>query len=190
MTKYIAFEGLDGSGKTTISKIFVNYLEKNNSSVFYTKEPYSKEIESLIRKKQSDKSLLFLFLADRSIHIELLRNQKNFDFVVSDRSFFSTIAYQGYGAGFDIDFVASLNEFIVEGFYPEIVFYLDVDVKKAFSRIKKYDAIEDKNLVFFEKVRKGYLELAKKYNFFIINANNDINEVFEEVVKSYVRKSQ
>ncbi len=185
--KYIVFEGIDGSGKSTISKMFANYLLNKGFSVFYTKEPYTKEIDHLIRKEQTDKSLLFLFLADRSIHIEYLRKQ-NVNFIVSDRSFYSTIAYQGYGAGIDVDFVIKLNEFIVGNFLPDVVFYLDCTPEMALSRNKKLDAIENKNFDFYERVRKGYLDLAKKYNFFVINAHNSKENVFLSVVKHYETK--
>ncbi|PMP91734.1 MAG: dTMP kinase [Desulfurella sp.] len=182
--KYIVFEGLDGSGKTTVSKMFVRYLFSKNYTVFYTREPYTTEIETLIRQNQTNKTLLFLFLADRSIHIEKLKNQ-NVDFIVSDRSFYSTVAYQGYGGGIDIDFVIKLNEFVVDNFLPDVVFYLDCSPDIALSRSKKLDAIENKNLDFFEKVRQGYLDLAKKYNFFTINAQDSLENVFKNVIKCY-----
>lgn len=185
--KYIVFEGIDGSGKTTISKMFAQYLIKQNFSVFYTKEPYTQEIDSLIRQNQTNKTLLFLFLADRAIHIQELKKQ-NVDFIVSDRSFYSTIAYQGYGGGIDIDFVTSLNEFVVDSFLPDTVFYLDCDVKIALNRVKKLDAIENKDLAFFEKARQGYLELAKKYNFFIINSQLNTDKTFSSLLEYYERR--
>ncbi|MGB9755790.1 MAG: dTMP kinase [Desulfurella sp.] len=185
--KYIVFEGIDGSGKTTISKMFVQYLFDKNYNVFYTKEPYTKEIDSLIRQNQANKTLLFLFLADRSIHIQNLKKQ-NVDFIVSDRSFYSTIAYQGYGGNINIDFVTSLNEFVIDGLFPDAVFYLDCDVKTALNRIKKPDAIENKDLAFFENVRQGYLDLAKKYNFFTINSQLNLDKAFASLLEQYERK--
>ncbi|MGE4546582.1 MAG: dTMP kinase [Desulfurella sp.] len=181
---YIVFEGIDGSGKSTVSKMFVEYLLNKGCSVLYTKEPFTKQIDELIRKNQADKTLLFLFLADRSIHIEYLKKQ-NFNFIVSDRSFYSTICYQGYGGSIDVEFVTKLNEFVVEDFLPDIVFYLDCEPEVALSRIEKTDAIEHKKLNFFQKVRAGYLELARKHNFITINSQNDLREVFSNVVKYY-----
>jgi dTMP kinase len=181
---YIVFEGIDGSGKSTVSKMFVHYLLNKGYNVLFTKEPYTQQIDELIRKNQTNKTLLFLFLADRSIHIEYLKKQ-NVDFIVSDRSFYSTICYQGYGACMDIEFVTKLNEFVVEDFLPNIVFYLDCAPETALSRIKKLDAIEHKHLTFFKKVREGYLELAKKYNFITINASNNLQEVFSHIVEYY-----
>ncbi len=185
--KYIAFEGIDGSGKTTISKMFVDYLIKQNFSVLHTKEPYTQEIDLLIRKQQTSKSLLFLFLADRSIHIEYLRKQ-HVDFIVSDRSFYSTIAYQGFGANMDVDFVTMLNKFVIDGFFPDAVFYLDCNTELALNRIKKGDAIEDKDLDFFKRVRQGYLNLAKEYNFYTLNSEETPQKVFLNLLEIYERR--
>jgi len=185
--KYIAFEGIDGSGKTTVSSMFVDYLRNRRYSVLYTKEPYTQEIDLMIRKHHSNKSLLFLFLADRSIHIDYLKNQYC-DFIVSDRSFYSTIAYQGFGANLDINFVTMLNEYIVGQFIPDIVFYLDCNVDVALSRSKKTDAIENNSKDFFNRVRQGYLELAKKYNFFIINAEDELQTIFSNLIEIYERR--
>lgn len=185
--RYIAFEGIDGSGKTTISKMFASYLISKNYTVFYTKEPYTPQIDLLIRQNQTSQTLLFLFLADRAIHIQELKKQR-VDFIISDRSFYSTIAYQGYGAGIDINFVTKLNEMVVDGFLPDIVFYLDCDVEVALSRLKKLDAIESKNLAFFERVRAGYLKLAEEYGFIVINAESNLEKVFTNLVECYERK--
>ncbi|OSS41221.1 Thymidylate kinase [Desulfurella amilsii] len=181
---YIVFEGIDGSGKSTVSKMFLQYLLNKGYSVLYTKEPYTSDIDVLIRKNQTNKTLLFLFLADRSIHIEKLKKQ-HVDFIVSDRSFYSTICYQGYGGGIDVEFVTKLNEFVVEDFLPNTVFYLDCTPEVALSRIKKLDAIEHKHLTFFQKVREGYLDLAKKHNFITINAQGNLQEVFSNTVEYY-----
>lgn len=186
--RYISFEGIDGSGKTTITKMFAAYLKSKNHSVLYTKEPYTEQINQLIRQPQPDKSLLFLFLADRAMHIEYLKKQ-NVDFIISDRSFYSTIAYQGYGAGMDIDFITRLNDFIVGDFVPDVVFYLDCDVSVALDRINKSDAIENKTLEFFNRVRQGYLELAHKYGFITIDTTyNNLENVFLDVIGYYERK--
>ncbi len=190
--KYIAFEGIDGCGKTTQAQFFVNYLEKEGFCVYFTKEPggsSGKIRDLLLKERWPSKTELFLFLADRSLNIASIRNEMGKgSIVVSDRSMYSTVAYQGYGEGLDLEFLEKLNLFSTEGLKPDVVFYFDISLETMKNRVKNLDAIESKGDNFFMRVRNGYVELCKKEsNFFLINGERDREEVFENVLKIWER---
>ena len=186
--RYIAFEGIDGCGKTTQAQFFVNYLKREGFCVYFTKEPggvNNKIRNLLLEEKWPSKTELFLFLADRALNIVNVKREIEKDcIVVSDRSIYSTMAYQGYGGGLDLEFLEKLNLFSTEGLRPDVVFYFDIDLKTMKNRVKKRDAIESKGDSFFMRVRKGYVELSKKEkNFFLINGEKSKEEVLRSVIK-------
>ena len=108
---FIAFEGIDGSGKTTQIKLFNDYLKAELIKTFLTAEPggtvISKSIDSIVRKYDiSAEARLLLFLADRVIHIKKIREMMSKGFMVlTDRYSYSTVAYQGYGEGLDVNMI-------------------------------------------------------------------------------------
>jgi len=185
--RYIAFEGIDGSGKSTQAELFANYLKDKGLCVFLTKEPGGSTEgirELLLNYKWSKRAELFLFLADRAQNAETIKDRiEDGCVVVSDRSMYSTIAYQGYGEGLDIDFLEELNLFSTGGLRPDIVFCFDIDLETMNKRIGKKDMIESKSEDFFYRVRKGYLELAKKNEwFFLIDGRKKKEDVFKDVL--------
>lgn len=188
--KYIAFEGIDGSGKSTQAALFVDYLRSKGFKVFFTKEPGGKinDIRNmLLDKKWPAKVELFLFLADRVLTSDMVRGKVEDGFmVVSDRSLYSTLAYQGYGEGFDIEFLVKLNLFSTNGLKPDLIFCLDINLETMKKRLNRFDAIESKSEPFFERVRSGYIELSKRFNnFFLIDGEKSKEIVFEEIVNTW-----
>ena len=188
--KYIAFEGIDGSGKSTQAALFVDYLRSKGFKVFFTKEPGGKinDIRNmLLDKKWPAKVELFLFLADRVLTSDMVRGKVEDGFmVVSDRSLYSTLAYQGYGEGFDIEFLVKLNLFSTNGLKPDLIFCLDINLETMKNRLNRLDAIESKSEPFFERVRSGYIELSKRFNnFFLIDGEKSKEIVFEEIVNTW-----
>ena len=184
--RYIAFEGIDGSGKTTQAKRFYSYLQNLGYNVFYTKEPGGVEgnlRELILNHKWNKKSELFLFLADRALSSEVIKRKIDEGyFVVSDRSMYSTLAYQGFGEGLNLDFLIELNMFATGGLKPDVVFCFDIDLNTMKDRVKKPDVIELKSREFFDRVRRGYISLAEtEKNFFLIDGSKTEDEVFEEV---------
>lgn len=184
--RYIAFEGIDGSGKTTQAKRFFSYLKSLGYGVFFTKEPGGVDEglrEIILNHRWNKKTELFLFLADRALTSEVIKRKKDEGyFVVSDRSMFSTLAYQGFGEGLDLDFLVKLNMFATGGLKPDLVFCIDIDLDTMQSRVKNPDVIELKSIEFFERVRRGYLTLAEtERNFFLIDGRKVEDEVFGEV---------
>ena len=184
--RYIAFEGIDGSGKTTQAKRFYSYLQNLGYNVFYTKEPGGVEgslRELILNHKWNKKSELFLFLADRALSSEVIKRKIDEGyFVVSDRSMYSTLAYQGFGEGLNLDFLIELNMFATGGLKPDVVFCFDIDLNTMKNRVKNPDVIELKSREFFDRVRRGYISLAEtEKNFFLIDGSKTEDEVFEEV---------
>ncbi len=176
MKKLIIFEGIDGSGKTTQAKYFTKKLK-----TFYLKEPFyfKKQILSNIDPLTE----LFLFLADRAQtynQIKKLLRTKN---VILDRSFPSTLAYQLEGRNlkkfFSIRDYLKIDLLARHNINPDLVFVLDLPVKVALSRLKKKTKFEDKN--FLEKVRNAYLNLARKFNWIIVDARKDEKEIRKQI---------
>ncbi|MFH1612413.1 MAG: dTMP kinase [bacterium] len=173
---FITFEGSEGSGKTLQSNLLVDHLKKMGYSTIYTREPGGTIISEKIRKillnsqnKIDIKTELLLYLSSRSeliskiINPSLLKNQ----FIICDRYTDASLAYQGYGRGLDINLIKTLNDFSTNKIKPDITFLLDISpkigIKRTLEKHKgKLDRIEQENLSFHQKVRKGYLSIAKQ----------------------------
>ncbi len=190
---FITFEGADGCGKTTQVELVKKYLEEKNIKSITTLEPGGCDIgvelrQILLHHKGyvADMAELLMYLADRSQHVEtvILKNIKNNTTVLCDRYIDSTVAYQGYARGLDIENIEKLNSIATKGLLPDITFLLDVDTEIAQTRVgKNKDRMEKEGIIFHQKVRNGYLELAKKNNkrIKVINANLSIEEVFSQI---------
>ncbi len=187
--KFIVFEGLDGSGQSTQVQLLKDYLEKDKKvSVILTKEPTNEPpIGSLIRqilKKEirvSPAALQLLFCADRSEHLEKIIKPalKKNKYVISDRYFYSTVAY----GSLDLN-IAWLIEMNKPFLIPDIVFLLKVRPRICMERIDKN---RDKREFFeeskkLEKIWQTYKVLSRRFsNIKIIDGEKSIKEVFEEV---------
>jgi len=178
----IVFEGIDGSGKSTQINIVYELLKDKNVKLL--REPGSTEMGEKIRdilksQKLDPKTQTFLIEASRAHMIE--KHFKGFEgILLLDRYIYSTIAYQGYGFGIDINFLKALNDFVCDIYMPNIVFLLDIDPKTALLRLKREkDVFED--LEFLKKVRNGYLKLAKEYNFYTIDASKNVEAITNEI---------
>jgi len=187
--KFFVFEGIDGAGLTTQAQLLESYLKKRGFSVLLTKEPTNGLIGGLIRAalknewKTSNQALQLLFSADRAHHldVEILPALKKGKVVISDRYFFSTIAYGMLTL--EKEWLKQLNsKFLL----PDAVFVLDLPVEIALKRIASarlgYELFEERKKL--EKVRKNFLLLAKEYkNCYVIDASKPIEEVNRKVVE-------
>jgi dTMP kinase len=174
--KLIIFEGIDGSGKSTQAKYFAKKL-----NALYFREP--KFFKREILQKIHPLTELFLFLADRSevyLRIKSVLKNKN---VVLDRSFPSTLAYQLIGRNLKklipIDDYLKIDFLARQKIEPDLVIVFDVPVDIALKRLKKKTKFEEKK--FLIKVRKAYLSLAKKFNWYVVDGTEDKNEVKKNV---------
>lgn len=190
---FITFEGVDGCGKSTQLELCKKYFQQKGFDVVTTLEPgagdFGAKIRQILLHYDKDVSAIaesFLFLADRAQHVEYVIKPaiKSGKIVLCDRHTDSTVAYQGYARGNDIDEINKLNSIAVNGIIPDLTFVFDVDTDIALQRVgKEQDRMEAAGLEFHKKVRQGYLELAKKYpnRIKVINSNVCVEDVFEQV---------
>ena len=182
---YIVLEGIDGAGKSTQIKMLKEWLENNGFNVETIVEPTDLEVGKLIRNlltrsdAESDsmqKTFGLLFAADRLMlmdRIERLENENTV--VISDRSFYSSLAYQN-----PQEWIKELNKYAK---IPDLVLLLDLDVKKSVERCDGTDEFENEE--FLTGVKQNYLELAESNdNFKIIDANNGPNKVSSDIKKA------
>jgi len=168
----VSFEGIDGCGKTTQAKLFCKYLDKQGLDYVLLNEPGGTYTGERIRKILLDSkskiqplSELFLYLASRTQLVEEIIKPciEKGKIVVLDRYIDSTTAYQGYGRGISLQLIRYMHSFILESFLPDITFLIDAPARKLLSVLKnkKRDRIEKESLEFQEKVRDGYIQIAK-----------------------------
>jgi len=168
--KFITFEGSEGCGKSTQSKLLFGYLKRKGCSVVYLREPGGTRISERIRQILLDpenhmtaECEMLLYMAARSQIVEGLIKPalKKGKIVICDRFLDSTLAYQGYGLGMDIDFIKRLGSFVCAGIKPDLTILMDLPVKEGLKyRHLKEDRIEKRSLSYHFKVRNGYLKLA------------------------------
>ena len=167
----ISFEGIDGSGKTTIAKNIEFELNKRNFKVFYTEEPTNSQLGKAIRDlvllnkniKLSPFSQALLFTADRNYHVDcVIKNALEYkNIVILDRFIDSTLAYQGENEDL-MNMISKINEMAVGTFIPDITFLLDLEPALALKRIEEIDKEEDnfEKLNFLTSVRERYKLIA------------------------------
>ncbi len=191
---FITFEGVDGCGKTTQLKLLSEYLKNHGYEIVVTREPGAKGLGEKIREillhydgEVSSRAESFLFLADRAQHIDKIVNPavEEGKIVLCDRHTDSTIAYQGYGRGVDINQLNMLNTIATDGKKPDLTFVFDIDVETSMSRVgAEMDRMESSGIEFFNKVRNGYLDIAKNEpdRVKVIDANRTVTDISKEVV--------
>lgn len=203
---FITFEGGEGAGKSSlINKIF-EVLCARNLPIIKTREPggtsFGEEIRQLLlnrRDKEGEEIFPFtelcLFLASRAQHISqvILPALQSGKIVLCDRFNDSTIAYQGYARNLGFSSVSSFCAFISQNLKPDLTIYLDIDPVIGLTRVKKesqrklnggLDRIESENLLFHQKIREGFLLIAKNEpnRFFVVDASQSKERVFEQTL--------
>lgn len=200
--KFITFEGPEGSGKTTQAKRLLAKLADEGYEAIYTREPGGTPTGEAIREILQydkagepicDETEVFLFAASRAqlvrrVIIPALERGIN---IVCDRFVDSTTVYQGYGRGFDVEQMIAINDFAIGGAAPDLTILMDVDVSIGFDRLatrqrelfQESDRIEREERAFHERVRAGYLELAKRFpdRFITLDASRNEAEIEREV---------
>ena len=182
---YLAFEGIDGSGKSSLIKRLSAVLSNQQIENKIVREPGGTKVgegvrELLLSHDHEVDALTeaLLFCSQRSQLIaEVIKPEVNKGIkILSDRSAYSSVAYQGVGRGLGYETIYQLNDIAVNSFWPEKVVLLDIDPKISLSRQKVADRIGSDKVDFFNKVREGYLRLADEFenNFLIINAEEDL----------------
>ena len=192
---FITFEGADGCGKTTQLKLLAEYLTLKGYDVVITREPGAKGLGEKIREillnydgEVSDRCESFLFLADRAQHVDMIINPavEVGKIVLCDRHTDSSVAYQGYGRCLPVDRIKMLNDLAVDGRYPDLTLVFDVDVETSMARVgDEKDRMESAGMEFFNRVRNGYLEIAKQEpeRVKVLDARKSIEEIHSDVKK-------
>ena len=182
---YLAFEGIDGSGKSSLIKRLSAVLSNQQIENKIVREPGGTKVGEGVRElllshdyEVDALTEALLFCSQRSQLIaEVIKPEVNKGIkILSDRSAYSSVAYQGVGRGLGYETIYQLNDIAVNSFWPEKVVLLDIDPKISLSRQKVVDRIGSDKVDFFNKVREGYLRLADEFenNFLIINAEEDL----------------
>ena len=192
---FITFEGADGCGKTTQIKLIDEYLRSKGYKTLLTREPGSKGLGEKIREillnyngEVSSRCESFLFLADRAQHVDCIIKPalQEGTIVLCDRHTDSTVAYQGYGRGLDIEEIKKLNALATGGLKPDLTIVFDVDIETSQARVgKNKDRMESAGVEFFKKVREGFLEIAKEEpgRVKVINSSDTIENIHKKVVE-------
>ncbi|KRL84961.1 thymidylate kinase [Ligilactobacillus equi DSM 15833 = JCM 10991] len=204
---FISFEGSDGSGKTSVLKKIIEFLDQKGQQAKYllTREPGGNKISEEIRQvildvkntQMSAKTEALLYAAARSQHLEenILPALKENKLVLCDRFVDSSIVYQGRARGLGMDVVAQLNEFATDKLSPELTIYFDVDPRVGLARIvagrtNEVNRLDQEDLSFYDDVRAAYQELAQKYpdRIVTINANQELEQVVADVFKVLAKR--
>lgn len=183
---YISFDGIDGAGSTTHTRLLANWLASNGLKVYVTKEPTTGRIGSVIRNYLRDEDAhpaidALLFAADRVEHSILIKKFLEEGFmVISDRSLISSLAYQ-HAQGLELKWLLEINKF---SFKPDIPIILDVSPIVSLSR-KPSLREKFENPQFLEIVRKNFLDMAFKNRWMIIDSSKSLESVVSDI-RSYV----
>lgn len=213
--KFIVFEGVEGGGKTTQIELLRDWLlgkeelrqilsKYINEEVVITREPGGTKLGKALRKlllssdvlaeKIQNTSELLLYAADRAQHVEALIKPclERGAIVLCDRFIDSTIAYQGYGHGLDLELIQQLNYIATGGLKSDLTFWLDLDVEIGLSRVKNrgnFDRMEQANIEFHRRVQQGYQELAKNNSLIVrIDANLTREKVQQQIQEIIMQK--
>jgi dTMP kinase len=179
---YIVLEGIDGSGKSTHSKLLKKWLEDIGVSVELVVEPTNSQVGHLIRKlllnphaddSEFQKKLGLLFATDRLFLKDKIESLEKNRILLSDRSYYSSLVYQE-----PQEWISKINKYAKK---PDLVILLDVDEKTAMDRCSGTDGFENES--FLKNTRKKYLDLAKKEDMIIVDATPGIRLVQHNLKK-------
>ena len=198
---FIAFEGINGCGKTTLHKLLSAKLQESGKIVCNTREPGGTPLGQELRKlllewqgePKSHRAELLMFAADRAEHVDkvIRPHLAKGSWVLTDRFIYSTITFQGHGRGIDRTLIDEANKLAVQGTLPQLVILLDVSPEEAFKRIASRnsharDSFEDEELAFHKRIREGFLECARESEvpFLVLDATKTPEELCAEAARA------
>ena len=202
---FITFEGLDFSGKTTQAKLLLQRLEQEGRAVVFLREPGGTKISERIRSilltrdhvAMDQVTELLLFSASRAQLVSevILPALKEGKVVICDRFSDSTVAYQGWGRGLNMDAVKSVNSVATFGLIADLTFLLDLHPDQMWDRIKRAgagrDRLERSGQKFYDRVREGYLEAAsvEPARFVVLDGSLSIQRIHDQVWKVIAQRA-
>lgn len=205
---FIVFEGLDGSGKSTLMRALSEHLRSQQKNFIMTREPggtpLAEEIRNLLLRRGNEtpvaRTEVLLYQASRAQHVDLVIEPalKNGSWVLCDRFFASTISFQCFARGLDRKDIDWLNAYATNNRVPHLTVLLDLPVNESLSRIEQRnlklgsesDRMEAEKLSFHEAVRQGYLAQAKEQpsHWLVLDAKKSPDELFNELCKTLVAR--
>jgi dTMP kinase len=195
--RFITLEGGEGAGKSTQIQVVKDYLEARGIDVIVTREPggtpVGQEIRNLLVSGDKDKwsplSETLLILADRAAHLERVIRPALADgkYVVCDRFFDSTRAYQGIAGGLGLEVIHNLQQPVLVTTLPDVTLLLDIDPEKGLSRAQERGGdlrFESKTLAYHQTLRQAFLDFAKQEpeRMVVIDADRDIEAVSTDII--------
>ncbi|MFQ6102607.1 MAG: dTMP kinase [Anaerolineae bacterium] len=194
---FITFEGPDGSGKTTQARLLAEWLCEQGHEVILTREPGGTDIGDQVRQVLHDPrntamdacTEILLYSADRAQHVaQCIRPAlATGAIVISDRYADSTLAYQGYGRGLDLEALRAITAFATGGLAPDLTLYFDIAPEEGLQRKQvggsEWNRLDAEALEFHQRVRAGYLRLVEQepQRWVVIDAVRSMDEVQAEI---------
>lgn len=192
MNRYLALEGGDGSGKTTVASALADRLGSDGEEVVVVREPGGTALGEVVRGLLLDSghvdawAEVMLFAAQRA---QLAREVvapalSRGAWVISDRTYYSSLAYQGHARGLGVDRVRLINETGLDGVVPAWVFVIDFDAGTALGRQHRADRIGGEGVAFQEAVREGYRILARSEpgRVILLDGRSAVEELVDEIL--------
>lgn len=191
----ITFEGGEGAGKSTQIQKTAALLKKKGKKVLLLREPGGTKVSEAIRevilstrhKKLTRETELLLYLAARAqvVREKIQPSLEKGICVLCDRFEDSTLAYQGYGRGLSLNWISKLSLFVRGKQIPHLTILLDIDPKQGLARGGRHDRMEKESLMFHQRIRKGFLNIAKKNKkrFLVVDSSQNPEQVFAVIEK-------
>ncbi len=196
---FITIEGIEGAGKSTLASLLRTYLASEGLDVVVTAEPGGDPVAEKIREILLDRkniisvrAELLLFESARAQHVEMviLPALRRGCVVISDRFADSSLAYQGWARGQDVEEIRLLNDYATHGLKPDLTLLLDLPPQEGLVRQQKIDRMSAEGIWFHESVRHGYLALARcePDRFVVIDATMSPNSVLERAIEAIAER--
>jgi dTMP kinase len=196
---FIVLEGLDGSGKSTLISRLEKTLQQKGKTLRVTREPggtpLAEKLRNLVLDKEGEaphpRTEVLIYEASRAQHVEMVirPHLSRGDWVLCDRFFGSTVAFQVFGRGLDREQIDWLNKYATDGLQPDLTIYLDLSVEVSLSRMqgRSKDRMESEEASFHERVRQGYLAQAKENpeSWIVLSSEMSPQDLEKEVLKAF-----
>lgn len=193
VSRYLALEGVDGSGKSTVAAALAARLQDLGETAIVVREPGGTEVGEAIRRLLLDSEVLddwteaFLFAAQRAeLAVRVIGPAlSSGTWVISDRTYFSSLAYQGHARGLGVDELREVNEMGLRGVVPDRVFVLDTDPAEGLARQHRADRIGSEGLEFQNAVRDAYLSLSRDepQRVIVLDGSLPVDELVDHILE-------
>ena len=191
---FVAFEGVDGAGKSTQVRLLGEHLERNGREVVICREPGGTSLGEELRKilldpgsgdLQPEVEVLLFMAARAQLCNKVIRPElESGKAVISDRFLWSSVVYQGVVGGLGVEEVLSIGRVATRGLLPELTFLVDLDPAASHSGLDDGDRMESRGIEFQRRVRDGFLALAEEFkdSFILIDGGASIEQVHQQVL--------